>query len=279
MPTAKNVIIGNYSGHQLCVDVFTPEKKGNFPVAIFLPGFKGFKDWGFFPLMHEVFVHEGVALVTVNFSHNGVNAADPAEFTDLNGFAQNTITQELKEVKAVVEWVVMQAENYGWDPGAIALVGHSRGGAEAIIYACGDARINRVIAWAPVAELGLSFKDVDKAAWKKEGQTLILNARTGQKMPVNYGFWEDLNKHAKEFDVLHCSGIIEMPMMLVHGDSDESVPIGNSDKIYEQCLHAVMIPVAGGTHTFNTGHPWVAGTKFPFQLQEVLVNTIEFILD
>lgn len=263
----------------MVIDVFAPEQKTAAPVAIFLPGFKGFKDWGFFARMHDVFTKEGIALITVNFSHNGTTPQAPLEFADLEAFAENTISLELSEVKQVVEWAILHAAEFGWDPGNINLIGHSRGGAEAIVYASGDNRINRVVAWAPVSEFGSMFKNADLEKWKSEGRIFIPNARTGQEMPLNYSLWDDLKQNADELDILKAASNLEMPMMLIHGDADESVPPSHSDKIYDQCLHAVLIPVPGGTHTFNTAHPLAADAKFPFQLQEVLVNTVEFIAD
>ncbi len=257
----------------------TPDHKQNFPLAIFLPGFKGFKDWGYFPLLAEVFNKEGIALVTVNFSHNGVNPANPEEFSDLEAFGNNTISQELKEIKSIVEWAIANAGMYGWDPGNICLIGHSRGGGEAIVFASTDDRINKVITWAPVSDFGFSFKNANHEKWKQEGKIFIENTRTKQQMPVNYSFWEDLEKNKEAFNIIKAAAAIEMPMMLLHGDADESVPIVHSEKIYEQCLHSVFIGIENGTHTFNAGHPWPVGSKFPYQLQEALVNTIEFIKD
>lgn len=42
-------------------------------------GFKGFKDWGFFPWVAEGMAAAGYAVVTFNFSRNGIGA-DPERF-------------------------------------------------------------------------------------------------------------------------------------------------------------------------------------------------------
>lgn len=279
MAFSRNIVIAQHQGRSTCIDVFVPETKKQVPVAIFFHGFKGFKDWGFFPYMHQSFISEGLALVTVNFSHNGVTREHPMDFVDLEAFSLNTISLELNEMEEVVEWVIAHADEFGWDPGAITLIGHSRGAAECIVYAAGDDRINNIVCWAPISDFGLAFGSVDKNKWKQEGKTLIKNARTGQEMPIAWSFWSDLQDHKEEFDILRCAGLIEMPMMIVHGTADESVPLLHSEKIYEQCLHAVMIPIEGANHTFNAAHPFDAQAKFPVQLQEVLINTIEFIVD
>jgi len=279
VPISKNITVDIFAEKSLTVDVFTPNQKVNFPVAVFLHGFKGFKDWGFFPFMHGVFTSEGIALVTVNFSHNGVNEHHPTDFVDLDAFSQNTISQELVETKSVIEWVIQFASEYGWDPGAITLIGHSRGGGEALVYASNDARINKVVAWAPISDFGLAFKDIGKEKWKTEGQIFVPNARTQQKMPMKYAFWDDLETNHQSLNILEAVPYIEMPMMLLHGEKDESVSVEHSNKIYAQCLHAVLITVPEATHTFNAGHPFSESSKFPIQLQDVLVNTVEFILD
>jgi pimeloyl-ACP methyl ester carboxylesterase len=123
------------------------------------------------------------------------------------------------------------------------------------------------------------FASADKEKWKTEGRIFVHNSRTNQEMPVNYSYWQDLESHREELDVLRCAGLLEMPMILMHGDADESVPMTHSEKIYEQCLHSVLIPIPGASHTFNAGHPMDPKAKFPAQLQELLINTVEFILD
>ena len=42
------------------------------PVVVFVHGFKGFKDWGHFPLLADFFAGQGFVFVKLNLSHNGI---------------------------------------------------------------------------------------------------------------------------------------------------------------------------------------------------------------
>ncbi len=43
------------------------------PAIVVLHGFKGFKDWGFFPFLCEQLAFKNAIVVNFNFSLNGVN--------------------------------------------------------------------------------------------------------------------------------------------------------------------------------------------------------------
>lgn len=56
------------------------------PVIIFSHGFKGFKDWGHFPIVAQWFAEKGLAFVRFNFSHNGTTPEQPCDFANLDNF-------------------------------------------------------------------------------------------------------------------------------------------------------------------------------------------------
>ena len=75
--------IQTIDGHSLAVDLFLPEIPGTEKLStlVYCHGFKGFKDWGFVPHIEQFLVTENLALITFNYSHNGVIAKD---FDDLD---------------------------------------------------------------------------------------------------------------------------------------------------------------------------------------------------
>src|SRR5690606_11206448 len=73
------------------------------PVIVFNHGFKGYKDWGPFNLMAEKFAEAGFLFIKMNFSHNGTTLHKPAEFADLEAFAQNNFSKELDDTGVLID--------------------------------------------------------------------------------------------------------------------------------------------------------------------------------
>ena len=130
------------------LDVRLPAEDRAHPVIIVCHGFKGFKDFAFFPYTSQRLCEQGFAVVTMNFSGNGIGD-DPVTFTELDKFAQNTIGQELDDVEAVLEGIstggLLGASG---DLQRLGIMGHSRGGCTAIIKASLDSRLKCLATWA-----------------------------------------------------------------------------------------------------------------------------------
>jgi pimeloyl-ACP methyl ester carboxylesterase len=234
-------------------------------------------DWGFFPHSSSFFTNQGLALLTFNFSYNGVDEANPTEFTRLDLFSQNTVTRELREIHFVVEWVKKHGDDYGLDTVNINIMGHSRGAAHAISYAAFDKSIKNVVALAPVSNYQSMFQHTNIEEWKEKGYINIPNTRTGQEMPLNYGYWEDLVLNEERLDILESASDLECGLLLIHGTEDKSVNISHSIAIYNKCGHSILIKIDGADHTFNAVHPWQGA--FTPQAEEALQNAVEFLVD
>ena len=87
-------------GEPLRSDLRLPKGADNLPLLIFAHGFKGFKDWGFFPYLCEELARAGFYVLSFNFSHNGVGE-NMLEFDELDMFEKNTFSIEARELEAV----------------------------------------------------------------------------------------------------------------------------------------------------------------------------------
>ncbi|MEJ2005865.1 MAG: dienelactone hydrolase, partial [Cyclobacteriaceae bacterium] len=106
MKMFKEVILkGQNHGRRYSIDIRWTIDKRPKPVILFLHGFKGFKDWGTFPLIAEKLSDEGFVVVKMNFSHNGVTVDDPGNFNDLDAFAENRFSYELDDVKDTIDFI------------------------------------------------------------------------------------------------------------------------------------------------------------------------------
>src|SRR6187402_558735 len=76
---------------------FIPDGKEK-PIVVFIHGFKGFKDWGTFPLMAEYFAQHGFVFLKFNLSHNGTTPEDPTNFADLEAFGNDNFSIQLDDL-------------------------------------------------------------------------------------------------------------------------------------------------------------------------------------
>ena len=71
------------------------------PVVIFVHGFKGFKDWGYWNLLATYFAEQQFTCVKLNLSHNGSTLTED-DVLDLEAFGQNNFSIELADVEALL---------------------------------------------------------------------------------------------------------------------------------------------------------------------------------
>jgi len=246
------------------------------PITIFAHGFKGFKDWGAWPLAAEIFAVKGQPFFKFNFSHNGTTPESLQDFIDLNAFGANNFKREYDDLGLVLDFIGNKAESFPfvWN-GEINLIGHSRGGAIALLRACQDDRIFRITTWASVSDLERYLEMKDFQDWKNEGVHHILNGRTKQEMPIYFQFVEAFAENASTLSLGTNLENLKTPLLIIHGENDTVVPLADAHTIYKEVPHALLVEIEAADHTFNTKHPLEA-RKIPKQFAEVLTETIEF---
>jgi dienelactone hydrolase len=256
------VSLTNRRGLSFAVDIRRPVGAGARPIIIVCHGFKGFKDFAFFPYTSRKLCEQGCAVVTMNFSGNGIGD-DPLNFTELDKFAQNTISQELDDIEAVLDGIAsgVLLGTQG-DARRIGIMGHSRGGCTAIVKASLDPRLKCLVTWASPAALG-RYSDEVLRQWKEDGRYNFVNARTKQDMFVNYAYLEDIQANRERYSLDLAVSQLTIPYLTVHGTTDESVAVDAARRLhgYMRTGQAELGLVEGGTHTFGTKHPFEASTS------------------
>ena len=222
-------------------------------------GFKGFRRWGFFPDLARALAAEGFAAVTFDFSHNGVGA-DGVDFSALELFAEQTHSRNVEEIRRVLD-ILSSGALLERPVERIGLVGHSRGGAEAVLAAAADPRVDALVTWAAVADIPARWTGEQVRTWRDGGTVEIENARTGQMMPVGPAGWRDYLQNAERLEVLAAAGRISAPWLIVHGDADASVPVEDAHRLFDAAGDtAELLIVEGGGHTFGAVHPYAGAT-------------------
>jgi uncharacterized protein len=228
------------------------------PVIVFVHGFKGFKDWGYFNLMARNFVEKGFVFIKINLSRNGTTPAQPLDFADLDAFAENNFSIELDDIGVVLDALhasdFVHAEEV--DLERIYLMGHSRGGGLVLLKAAEDSRVKKVVTLAAVSDLNMRWDEAFVAEWKEKGVQYIANSRTGQQMPLKYQLWDDLQQNKKRLDILKAVASLTIPLLFIHGTLDETLPVEMAHQLQEAQPDAELFLIEGANHVFGGQHPY-----------------------
>ena len=227
------------------IDVRSAARSQPRPAAVILHGFKGFKDWGMFPPLAERLARAGFAAVSFNVSGSGVD--DSGDFTLPERFGHNTFSAELSDTRLVLD-ALYRGELGVAPPASAGLIGHSRGGGVAVLHAAHDARVEALVTWAAISTVE-RWGAEERAAWRKSGQISILNARTGQKLPLYTDVLDDIDQNASALDILSVAAAIRVPWLVIHGRADESVRFAEAQALLASSTGTAQLLelVAAGT--------------------------------
>jgi len=267
-PRLASLQLVGADGGPLYVDVRTGARPGEVrPTVVIGHGFKGFKDWGFFPWLAERLALAGFTAVTFNFSGSGVGPASEVVDEPDRWFRQ-TLSNDLADFDTVIGHAAEAA------PPWIGLVGHSRGGGTAVIQAARDARVRALVTWAA----GFSrHAAAELERWRLEGRIQVVNSRTGQVLPIGTASLDDLEANGRgSLDVLAAASRVRAPWLIVHGKADESVASSDAEQLARASGSArtTLLLADGAGHTFGARHPWAGSTP---ELDGVIDATARFL--
>ncbi len=189
----------------------------------------------------KVFEESGFSVLRFDFSFCGESEGS---------FEEITFAQEVDDLRAAVDWV----RGKGGDP--VGLLGSSMGGAVALLYASGDPSIHAVVTLAAVGVPGRiadRMEDLKRKTqeWKDEGYRLGAEGEPGE------AFYED----ARRQDVLAAAGRVSAPLLVMHGEEDEVVPVEDAHAIHANAKGPKELKLLpGGDHRITR----------PGDLEEVL---------
>lgn len=246
-------------GDVIRADVRRPSGTRPRTAVLVAHGFKGFKDWGFFPHLCECLARDGHLAVSFNFSLNGTGPG-LVDFTDLEAFGRNTLSRELEDLHWMVDRTLAGAWSGGRPLASVGLLGHSRGGGGCIIAAAEHGGISALVTWAAVSTFR-RWGEEHVREWRDRGVTWIANARTGQQMPLYRTLWDDLRDNASRLDVVSAAARVRAPWLIVHGEEDSTVPVGEARRLAGAAAAATLKVIAGSGHTFEAVHPPAAPTR------------------
>lgn len=133
-------------------------------------------------------------------------------------------------------------------------MGHSRGGSVCLLESARNTSVKALVTLSAPMAFDRSPEEV-LVQWESTGVRHIPNRRTGQLMPVGYNLVKDLEENAGRLDVLRAATAHTKPWLLVHGESDETVPLADALELSlaQPSARTLLLPQEG--HTFGARHP------------------------
>lgn len=268
----KNKIFVGSAGRKSLWDVSIPAKAK--AVIVFIHGYKGYKDWGAWPLMEDYFLDKGYGFVKFNFSHNGGTVDDPIDFPDLQAFGENTYSYEVNELNQVVLDVHRLITQECELNAPIYLLGHSRGGGIGTLVAAKNEYVKKLVSLAGISDIAMRFPSGEELLeWERDGILYVQNGRTQQEMPHFFTFYQDFLKHKDELHIQSAAESLQIPFLQVHGDMDLAVSITEGQHMAAWTDTNICI-IKGAGHTFGAKQPWTAShlpADFELALKEILL--------
>ncbi len=240
--------------------------------VVLVHGFKGFARFAFLPYLADRLAAAG--LTTVSYNNSGSGIGDDLEtFTDLEAFAENSYTRELRDLQLVLA----ESKRRRWIGAQCGLFGHSRGGGIALLEAASDPRVRALVTWAAISTVA-RWSDDEVARWRERGWLDVPNSRTGQVMRIGTGLLDDVIEHQDgRLDIPSAAGTLLCPWLIVHGDADESVPFSEAERLHAASdERAALLRVPGASHTFNVAHGMTVPSP---QLSEAVEATVRFFVE
>jgi dienelactone hydrolase len=249
-----------------------PAAGKDLTAVLVLHGFKGFADWGFFPYLGERLAAAGMAAAGVDFARNGIGER-PGVFDRLDLFEENSVAAEIADARIVLAALCGHPRI---DPGRTAVIGHSRGGAVALHLAAESREIGAVVGWAALGAWPRRFTTEDWRRYGEQGWLEVLNARTGQRMRIGRRLYQELSDPDCRLDPCRAAAAVTAPLLLVHGDADESVPLEESALLVAArgALPTERVVIPGTGHTFGAVHPFAGTTP---ALERAIAETLSFL--
>lgn len=249
-------------------------------VIIIAHGFKGYKDYGMFPRLAEEFAAHGWFAHRFNFSHSGMTN-NIATFKRPDLFEQDTWNKGVADVHTVID-AVKRGELRGQGL-PIVVLGHSRGGATALLTAGRAARdgdplpLSGLISLAAPSQPSFLSKEYE-VKLLEDGFIISPSSRTGQDLRIGKQWLQEQLDDPEGHDICNLAKHITTPTLIVHGSDDPTVPVACARQITQAIGDtAQLVVIDGAKHVFNTPNPFPVDGEMSDQLAQVVKESKQFL--
>ena len=252
IPMSNPFTLKNKHDRELLGDTHTP-KDSPKACGILLHGFKGYKDYGFIPVLAHDVCNEGMLVHRFNFSTSGMTN-EIGTFARADLFELDTWSRQVEDIVRVVEAVRSGELSGGGLP--IYIIGHSRGGASSLLAAGrlgDDLGLSGVITINAV-DCCSRMNKAEQSELLERGYTITQSARTKQGLRINSAWLSEQLDDPDGHDVLLQASKIACPVCVIHGNEDQAVDHKAGVEISNAC-GCELITLNRGNHVLNMANP------------------------
>ena len=223
----------NYQG-ELLAGTFHPARKSSIGAVVAGHCFTCSRHTGILRRVCDELSKIGFDVLRFDFSGNGQSQG---------GFKHSTWSKQILEMEAAIN--VMKDRGADW----IGLVGHSLGAAIALLTA---RKIDSIAAVCRLAGRTRSSRPTYFLTPAQQ-ETLTTNGQVeftsrGRKLTITQAFFDDADSH----DLVAATRSLTIPMLVVHGDQDEIIPVSEAYLAQDANPKRVkLFVVEGGDHMFS----------------------------
>ena len=231
----SKLFFNNTKGDKLCGILSNPTEKKEKPIIILCHGFTSNKNSPKYVKLENILNRHEISTFRFDFYGHGESEG---KFEDI------TISEAVNDILNAIKF--LKQSGYS----KIGLVGNSFGGIASTMTASKTDDLFILVLISPVSDyMGkmLAQKNrypIDK--WKKNGFMHHVS-NDGTKRRLNYSFFKDsINNNGYE-----AAKKIGIPTLIVHGDSDETVPIEQSEKTSGSLKACRLEIIKGADHRYS----------------------------
>ncbi|KAA9025760.1 alpha/beta hydrolase [Niallia endozanthoxylica] len=243
----KQSVFINWKEEQLSATIDYPDnlKEGvKYPLVIICHGFIGSKvgvDRLFVKAAQQLNQDQ---LIVLRFDLSGCGESS-------GNYGQTGLHDFIDQLRTVIDFSCQLKQI---NSNQITLLGHSLGGATAVLTAVKDVRIKRLILWSSVA---YPLEDISRIVGKENVRSLELVSEFDYLgYSLTMPFFESLAFYQPLQSTVHYSGNV----LIVHGTGDDDIPVKYA-KEYEKTLSkrlsgkVIRYEINGANHTYsNAAH-------------------------
>ncbi|MFC1728312.1 alpha/beta hydrolase family protein [Nanoarchaeota archaeon] len=230
----EKVFFGNKKGKKLCGIISDPTEDKEKPIIILVHGLSSGKDGRTFTTLEQTLNEKEISIFRFDLHGHGESEG---KFEDV------TVSEAVDDILNAIDFL----KGLGYSK--IGLVGSSFGGISAMGAASKSKDVFVLALKAPainIKEKGGPNVEDRLEDWKKKGYSNYVSGSQG-KLKLNYTFMEDAEKH-NGYDV---AKDIKIPVLIVHGDQDDAVPIEQSIKAADILENGQLEILKGTGHDFK----------------------------
>ena len=197
-------------------------------------------------------------------------------------FQLDTWNKQVFDIQCIVEAIARgQLAGTGLP---YVLLGHSRGGVSAILFAGRQTAGSQppkpagvITAGSPDRACGMS--DSEKDELRARGYLESPSARTGQVLRIGLQWLTEQEADRDAHNVLDNVRKIECPILVVHGENDETINVQSAVSIADAATNVHVARIKNCNHVFNAPNPPPSNIREIPELRQAIDEIVKFSRD